>query len=204
MSSRPSSNSEHLDRLLARGRVSGPSRDRILAGVLRATHPPRRARRWVWGLPLCAGATAVLLLATPLRRDAFSPKGGTTSARIGLEVGCADGVPDRCSVGQRLVFRVEGAASGGFFAAWAERVDNAPAGDKIWYFPSRETGTVEVRHEVDAQVLRRAVILGPEQPPGRYRVHLFLLARSLTRDQILSAASGDIRAHSTVFVEVTP
>jgi hypothetical protein len=170
---------DDLDLLLARGRLGGPGREQVLRQTLDRAAP---RRRWLWVAPLtaaCAAAAALLLVVRPTEFRARGVDGGAL-----LEVTCADGARDRCRSGELLVFRVDGASTGGRLAAWAEPEGG---GARVWYFPTVEGALPQVAAQPGPQVLHEAVRIGAEQPPGSYVVHLLLLPAPLARAEIESA-----------------
>jgi hypothetical protein len=186
---------DELDLLLARGRLSGPTRERMLDAAL--PRAPRR-RRWAWwtsgAAAACAAAVAVVLL---VRGDGFRPRGAGGGGAV-LDVRCQDGARDRCATGQLLVFQVDGAKTGGALAAWAER--SGGGGERVWYFPTATGAQPTVAAQPGRQVLPEAVRLGAEQAPGAWEVHLVLLDSPVARDAIASAKP---RASRVVRMEVT-
>jgi hypothetical protein len=179
-----------LDALLARGRLSGPTRDRVLNGVLEKVQPaaPRRRVRSTALLVLPAAAAIALLvgggrLASTLsgRRDAsgtFNAKGAASDA-VHVDAACTGGPMLACPRGSRLVFRVQAGDRSGFLTAYA-----APAGggERIWYFSAESESPF-----VQSGVLERAVVIGPEHAADRYVIHALVTARSLTRAEALRA-----------------
>jgi hypothetical protein len=181
---------DELDRLLAKGHMSRPEKERLFEDVLaRATPRPRSAwdRLLASRLRFALPAVALLLLAPLLllRRssDEFHEKGAAAAAPI-IELGCADG----CRAGAVLLFRTARVTTPSRLSAFAED----GAGQRIWYFPT-ETGeqpTVDA-HEAPA-ALARGVRLGPEHHPGSYRVTVLLTPASEpvpSRDQLLARRS---------------
>lgn len=184
---------DRLETLLARGRLSGAERERILGDALAAAGaaPAWWRRRALWLLaPTLAAATAVALV---VRLDGgFRARGA--AAAVHLEVGCRDGA---CRPGGLLLFRVEGAAAGGFLSAYAEP---ERGGERLWYFPLEDGTAPEVAAQPAPQILRLGVPIGREHPPGRYRVHLVL-----SRDRPAPRAAGaDVIATRTASLEVLP
>lgn len=187
-----------IDRLLARGRLSGGARERILARALAASAPRRRSwRRW---LTIAVPATAALLLVVLWPRAAFTPKGAP--AGVFFDVTCADGSGHACARGATLLFHLGGVVRPSSLAAWAEPDGG---GERIWYFPAgNDDAAVAVPAGALLQTLGRGVRIGPEHAPGRYTVHLVLSQRPLTRAEALAARAGDIVATATVPLEVLP
>jgi hypothetical protein len=198
---------DRLDELLSGGRLGGAERERILERALDASAPlpwwRRRAVTWlVRGTAMAtAAALALFFFVPPRTHDDFRARGGAGDGAPLLLVGCEDGQSARCGYGQKLVFSVDGASEPGFVAAWAEP---AGGGERVWYFPGDDGSSPEARGDGARQLLSRAVRLGPEQPPGRYRVHLVLSRRPLSRLEALAAGGADVVATSQVTLEVTP
>jgi hypothetical protein len=204
---------DEIDRLLARGRLGAPSRERVLARVLEAAEPrPSRGRFWA-GLMAFASAAALAAAIVLVHRrpdalpgDAFTAKGagGVASARV--EVSCLETGTARCALGQTLVFQVEDAPQASLLAAYAEREGSA---ERIWYFPSKnDPSLVPVRANAGSEVLPRGARLGPEHVPGRYVVTTILVKHEMTADALLAAlaraGAGDILGRWTTPLEVTP
>ncbi|MDB4967299.1 MAG: hypothetical protein JWN44_2988 [Myxococcales bacterium] len=186
---------EEINRLLARGRTSGPERERILDRALGNTAKRRGGlTRW---LAVALPATAVVLLFFLWPRSAFTPKG--PPATTFLDVSCGDGAGATCRVGGTLLFHVGGATLGGALMAWA---DPANGGERIWYLPTGDGTAAAVSAAGSLQTLSRGVRLGPEHAPGRYVVHLVLARRALSRVEAVAPPAGDLLASSTVTVQV--
>jgi hypothetical protein len=100
-----------------------------------------------------------------------------------------------------LLFRVGGAAAGGFLAAWAVPEDG---GERIWYFPTLDGEAPSVAPRAETQTLGRGVRLGTEQPPGRYHVHLLLSRRALGRAEALAPANDAVLVEADLTLTVTP
>ncbi len=211
---------EELDRLLARGRMGAPGRERVLGKVLEAA-APRRSRLASWAGVLAfvsAGAVAAtfLLVHGRVQPDgSFTSKGGTAGASPRVEASCIDGDPARCAIGSTLVFRAENCEAGGYLAAYAERAGSSgdtpkPPGstDRIWYFPSKNDPTLpSIAPRAELQVLARGARIGSEHAPGPYVVTTILLAHPLTREQITEiagATSPELSRRWTTPIEVTP
>jgi hypothetical protein len=194
---------DDLDHLLARGKLSGAIRDRIVEGVLRKQASPPWWRRWalVWWLPPVTAA--VVLFAVVPRNGGFSARGSGSAGATSplLEVSCRDGEPARCPQGSALVFRISGAEHGGYLAVYAEPI--GAAGERVWYFPESDGSSPEVEAQVEPQILSRAVRLGGAQPPGTYEVHLVLGSQPLDREEALFGHGLHVIAANRVQLEVT-
>ena len=176
------SRDDKLDALLAEGRLGGPRRDQILAGALAAAGVKRH--RWrnlgVWVASLAATAAALILFARPA---SFRARG---SGGAVLELACLDGELGACRPGAKLMFRVA-SPEAGFLSAWAEPINRGP---RVWYFPGPDGLAPRVEPSVELRAMSVGVVLGPEQPIGRYRVHLLLSRRTLTREECLAPPPG--------------
>ncbi len=191
---------DDLDELLARGGLSGPARERTLEAVLEVARG-ERSRFWrrlfYFATPAVATvAVGVMLLVRPAA-PGFTPKGNPGAPL--LEVACKQSAGPRCPRGGTLLFRVAGATAGGFLSAYAEPASGP--GERVWYLPAGgEAAAVQATEA--PQLLRLGARLGPEQPPGAYKVHLVLSKTPLDRAGAL-APEGAL-ATATWDLEVTP
>jgi hypothetical protein len=187
---------QELDRLLARGRLGGPGRDRVLEGVLQQqarAERRTRARFLAWGtgvMALAAAASGVVVVVAPRARpvdDGIRPKSAVSgvAAPAWLDLACSGGTLEACPRGATLLFGVAGAARAGFLAAYAEPEAGSGARERIWYF-SAESETPAVAASGDGVGLApRGIRVGPEHAPGGYVVHVFLCAQPLGREALL-------------------
>ncbi len=168
-----------MDRLLARGRLSQPEKERMLAAALPAAGASRPRRRWLWlGAAAPALAAAGLVLMVWPRGDGFRAKG--TGGGPAVTASCAGG----CAVGRTLVYRVEGARELLYLAAYS--VDGA--GTRTWHFPSGSGELPRVTPAAGAPVLLpRGIRLGT---PGGQTLHWLLLRKPLSREAILATPDG--------------
>jgi hypothetical protein len=151
-----------------------------------------------WGMPL-ATVAAALVLYFGARPTTFRARGrGATVLEPVLEMVCRD---RGCPSGSTVMFRASGVTRAGFLSAWATP---EYGGQRIWYFPtdSGESPPVEARE--GPQLLNRGVRLGAEQPPGRYRVHLVLSLRPLTRAELSSPPKDALLAEDEGTLELSP
>jgi hypothetical protein len=200
---------DELDRLLARGRMGAPARERVLGRVLEKAAPKKsRMASWagVFAFVSAGAVAAALLLMQGHPEGTFTSKGGTAAATARVEASCIDGDPGRCPMGSTLVFRAEECAEackgGGYLAAFAERPGST---ERIWYFPSSNDPSLPpVAAQAEPQVLARGARIGPEHTPGPYVVTMILLRRPLTREQIADAKGADEVRRWTTPMEVTP
>ena len=130
-----SSRRERLDRLLARGRLAGSARERILEGALRevGAAAPWYTRRFVlWSASVPALAGGALVVALTMRRGPaeMRAKGSASGATVSLE--CTRGADDVCSRQGVLLFRVEALAGRAYIAAYAQPLGG---GERTWFFP---------------------------------------------------------------------
>jgi hypothetical protein len=197
---------DDLDALLAGGRLSGPARDRIFdkvaAEVAQESRP--RARRRVWTVAMvAAGAAAVLIVAPRLMTtrtpDGFRAKGGAPGLQ--LDVACTGGTLGACPQGATLTFGAAGAPGSGVLSAYAEPLE--PGHERIWYFSAEGESPLLTVGDGTA-VARRAIRVGNEHAPGRYRVHVFLTPTPVSRTVLLAGGPPDALARLTVDLQVAP
>jgi hypothetical protein len=139
-----------LDRLLARGGLGGARRERVLDRLLADRRRARRRRRWLLVAPPLLAAAAALVLYLRPAGDGFHSRGDGGGPLV--DVGCRDGAADRCPSGGTLVFRVDGAARGGYLVAWAEQAPGA------WDIHARVVERAEGGDDVSAPIIRRLVV----------------------------------------------
>lgn len=202
---------DKLDELLARGHLGGPQYDAVLDRVLARTEtrePRRAAGRWLrWalvpGVAIASGFAAWLLVARPATVP-FTAKGTTTTTANGaLQIGCVPSGNHVCRAGSTLMFTVNSALASGFLGAYGERVGDSSQG-RIWYFPSASGTTPTVPRGAGTVVLPDGIRIGPEHPPGRYRVTVWIAARPLGRAEVDGAGRGEIRSRAVLDLEVVP
>jgi hypothetical protein len=198
---------ESLHSLLARGRLSGAQRDRILDRVLDEHATPRPAsRRWVVvaagvALPAAAAVALAIGLGEPSGGDDGSsplvPKGAPSGAVLGAS--CRNRPPGECRPGDRLIFSVDGADAGGSFAAYAE----CGSRERIWYFPSAGGAAPSVPARGGLHVVEQVVRIGEEHGTGPCKVQLFLLDGPEDRAALLSG-TAHVTAKATISLMITP
>jgi hypothetical protein len=179
---------DRLDQLLARGRLPGSARERVLEAALREANVTRPwyARRLfvLTASPALAGAAlaAVVLTVRAPASDMRSKGALAGGPRVTLE--CTRGDPGVCSREGMLLFRVEGARERAYVAAYAEP---RGGGERIWFFPSGPDGREPVvEPSVDPQVMRQGVKVG-SIPEGSYDVRVVMGTRPVSRDEALAA-----------------
>jgi hypothetical protein len=202
----PDLDDDSLHALLARGRLSGARRDRILERVVSETSGNRRGWRRaavLGGVLLPVAAVIAVAIGTPWkarRGEADSgwlvPKGEPAGAMPGAR--CPDREPGQCRIGDRLIFEVDGATKGGFFAGYAD----CASGERVWYFPAKGQEAPALPAAAGHSVLRQAARIGEEHGVGRCLLHLFVLEHPVDRETL---ASGKVSgAASRVFpIDIT-
>ena len=188
-----------LDLLLARGKMSGAARERVLENVLRGARP-RGLRVVVWapGLAMIAAAAAIIVWVRPAD-DGFRSKGSTGGAAVGLDVVCLEGP---CRERGTLVFRVDDVPESAHLAAYATREGDPSM--RIWYFPEADGWEPTLAAQPGSQVVPRAITLGPEHKPGRYVVRVVVGRHPLTREAALNDANPEVIARATRAFEIVP
>jgi hypothetical protein len=196
---------DRLDQLLSRGRLGGPTAERVLDGALRQAGivpPPWYRRRAVlFGSPVlvCAAAAAFVLIGRPAP-DTMRSKGGSPGDSAVVSVECGGRAPGTCGREDLILFRVEAVARQGFLAAYAEP---AIGGERIWFFPQADGSAPVVAAGTGPQVLREAVA-ARSMSPGHYQVHIVITGRPVSKQEILAGAGADVIAVRTTPLEVTP
>jgi hypothetical protein len=195
---------ERIEELLARGRLGGPIRERVLERALRDANIVRS--RWyarspfVWTLP-ALGTAAVAMFAVMLRPlpDAMRAKGGAGAGPV-VSVECNGADPSRCAQDDTLLFRIEGAAGQAYLAAYA---DPDTGGERIWFFPLADGTSPVILAQQEPQVLHQGVKVR-SLPSGRYQIHAVLSRRPLSKLEALSVPDGELVAARNLAIEVQP
>jgi hypothetical protein len=193
--------------LLSGGRLSGPDHDRILAEVIRRSSAgERRPRAGRWAgrigavlLPVAAVVVLVLGRHLPAERDRWlAAKGGSAGAgQAVLQAHCPGRPSGTCTIGDRLVFEMDGATEGGLLAAFAEGpMVGDSHGGRIWYFPTREGHLAPVPPGRGHTVIGEAARVGDEHAAGKYLLHLFLLRSTDRTTDRAALAAGKVHALS--------
>lgn len=185
----PPLDDDDLHSLLARGGLSGAQRDRIFEQALTAQPSQGGLRRWAATagivLPIAALLAFVITRREPSteRGHWLAPKGTEGGALIAAH--CPGRSAGECRAGDRLIFEVDGAKTGGFFAGYAE----CEGKERIWYAP-RPDGTLPVLEPNGGHsVLPQAVRIGAEHGTGLCTLRLFLLAERTDRTRLLSGGA---------------
>jgi hypothetical protein len=193
---------EDLQRLLARGRLGGPARERVLDRVLDKTAPARTHRR-AWLVPLVlalgSGVALLVLVIRPRPEDAgWGTKGGATAAAVTLEARCGEG--GACQAGSTLLFSAFGAPTPGYLEAFAQP---AAGGERIWYFSAETESPLVPASAKATQPAGRGIVIGPEHAPGPYQLHLFFSSAPLPQAVLLQGTDPRILARAIVPVVIT-
>jgi hypothetical protein len=190
--------------MLARGRLSGAQRDRILNLVLRRrASRPRRWWLWVVGALTPMTAALALIVVAALRttetrpQPAFAARGAADGPVV--EARCLSRPKGICRRGDRLVFDVDGADRAAWLAAFAE----GPSGARIWYFPGKRTPPPAVPAGGGHVVIGQAARIGDEHTVGRHRLHLLVLDQPADR-AALESGQAPVVAETVVVLEVLP
>src|SRR5581483_2694056 len=134
-----------------------------------------RSRPLVWGIAsLATGLTAILILVGATRsadRPAAWLAAKGPAAKPVLQARCPQSPPGQCRRGDSLLFEVDGATQGGWFAAYSED----PAAQRLWYFPDARGHLAQVAGRAGYSLVPMSARIGPEHAIGRHTVHLFLL-----------------------------
>lgn len=196
---------EDIDRLLARGYLSGSQYDEIEERVLGgpATSVQRvRLRRIVPAALAFAGLAAAVAF-WPRAPSEFTAKGNLAGDVGMVDVSCGRPSPHECRIGDTMIFTVNSALASGYLAAYAVRVGAAEP-ERIWYFPATDEAGPKIAPGSGTIVLPQGVRVGPEHTVGRYAVTLRLSKTPLARAAVERADRSDFVVHSLVSIEVLP
>jgi hypothetical protein len=191
----PPLDDDDLHSLLAQGGLSGAQRDRVFEEVIAAQTPARRRWRWA-GLGGALLPIAALVALWISRREPPAERGdwlvakGTGSGAT-IEARCPGRKPGECHAGDRLIFELDGAKAGGFFAGYAE----CEGKERIWYAPSADGELPALEPNPGHSVVPQAARIGTEHGVGLCTLRLFLLHERADRARLLS---GEMKADSTV------
>lgn len=194
---------DDLHSLLARGGLSGAQRDRIFDNVVGAQPSARRSLRWVGVasgvlLPLAAlVAFGISRRAPDGESEWLVPKG--TGAGATIEARCPARKAGECRHGDRLVFELDGADDGGFFAGYAD----CDGKERVWYAPSADGNLPAVPPTKGHTVLPQAARIGAEHGVGTCSLHLYLLGARVDRAR-LAAGAVEPRARGMVKIKMMP
>lgn len=195
---------EDLHSLLARGRLSGAQRDRIFENVMEAQQPAQRSRRWgviATGalLPIAALVALGISLRDPAgdRREWLVPKGDAAGPTI--EARCLGRKPGECRAGDRLMFELDGAKTGGFFAGYADCAGK----ERVWYAPGADGILPEVSPSAGHTVVARAARIGAEHGSTTCTLNLFLLGERADRARLLAGGVKPL-SRAVVSLKILP
>jgi hypothetical protein len=190
-----------LDRLLARGRLSGPRRDRIFESVERRVHPIGAVVRsrfvMIAGPLVLAAAVALVLKPAAFRRDEFASKGGPATT---VQIDCLGGTLSACPRGSKLAFRLDAGASRFYVQAYAQPDD--PGAERVWYFPTASAPAPYVDTSAEDRKLEKGIVIGPEHGAHRYRIHVVTSSMPLSREEVLRGAGPAIRSNDVANLEI--
>ena len=183
--------------------------DRVLerVGEPTAAAPRRAPGKAFWRLAFAgtgslAAVFGIWALFCRPTTDHFTARGDSRSKDAHFEVGCPSSGRAVCRTGETLMFTVNAALTSGYVGAYAERLDN-PSSAPIWYFPNSGGASPLVPPGTSTIVLPEGVRIGPEQPPGRYRVTIWTSPEPIgPREVEIARADPANRSHREL--EVVP
>ncbi len=172
------SHDDDLERLLARGNLSGATYDRIESNVMRRVLPQPRAPRaaWLWAAVLPAAAALGGLAAyrgtdgTTTDSAGFTAKGSQAPPSGGVELTCSAERP--CRIGDTLMFVVDTSVAHGYLNASAQRVQ-PPSRELIHLFPTEGGASPRIERGVGTSVVPQGLRLGNTFSPGVYRIQVW-------------------------------
>lgn len=169
---------EHLERLLARGNLSGAAYDRIESNVMRRVLPRPRAARaaWLWAAVLAALVALSGLVAyrgadwTATDSAGFTAKGSLAPLSGAVELTCSAERP--CRPGDTLMFVVDTSVAHGYLNASAQRVEPRSS-ERIHFFPTERGESPRIEPGVGTKVVSQGLRLAGAFSPGVYRVDIW-------------------------------
>lgn len=171
---------DELERLLARGHLSGATYDRIESSLMKRVLPQARRPRPAWlrfaVVPAAAALVAFALYLGRSSKDAeeaagFTAKGAGPSSLAGaVELACA--AHRGCRLGDTLVFVVDTSLAHGYLNASARRVE-PKSSELIHFFPAEDGSSPRIEAGTGTIAVPRGVRLGGALTPGVYRVDIW-------------------------------
>ncbi len=202
-------NDAELDALLARGALSGPTRERVLGGVLErvARERARPGAKLAALLMLPAAAAAALWIvgaqwaSHPKPADLGFHVRGSSPGAVRVDAVCTGGTLAACPRGSRLVFHGSPSDGPRYLAAFADPIggDAVNNAERIWYF-SAEGETPKL----GPSAVERSVVIGPEHVAGRYAIHVLVSTRPLPRAEAVRSEGEDIVGRESIELGVVP
>jgi hypothetical protein len=114
-----------------------------------------------------------------------------------VEATCSGGPVSACPIGSTLVFRFDGLPSAAYVQAYA--APSSPAeGERVWYFPTSTVPAPQLAAQSSSELLRKAVVIGPEHSASAYQITVVLSAQPLTRDDLLRAGGSQVLHRETI------
>ncbi|HEV3190385.1 MAG TPA: hypothetical protein VGY54_07800 [Polyangiaceae bacterium] len=193
-----------LDALLARGALSGPTRERVLGGVLDRVSPSQRGKSIKTAVAILFPAAAAVAIwfggVRPLAKPGASSSAfearGSASRTVRVDAACSGGPMLSCPRGSRLVFRGWPDTPPSYLAAFADPVGG---GERIWYFSVESESP-----RLGAAAVDRAVLIGPEHAVGRYVIHVIVSTRPISRTQAAASSDPAVIGSETLDLGIVP
>ena len=202
---------DEMDHLLSRGGLGGAHKERLLRGVLGRVAVPassRRRPRWLWqtvaGLSLATGVAAFALWGRPSGEtgSALRAKGAPSLAPV-VGLSCLGGSLGACPAGSRIAFWLEGGPDkqAGFITAYA---DSPAGGGRVWYLTNEAAGAAPSSPVESPRVVPKAALIGQEQPPGHYRVHVVFTRHPVGRADLSRLTTAEVVTRASFDLVVSP
>ena len=203
---------DEMDHLLSRGGPGRAHKERLLRDVLGPMGIPthsRRRPRWFWqtvaGLSLAGGVAVFALWGRPSGGGRTGParqRSAFTDAESSACPALADTL-SACPAGSRIAFWLEGGPNkeAGFITAYAD----SPAGrERVWYLSNEATGATPSSPTESPRVLPKAALIGQEQPPGHYRVHVVFTRHPVGRADLSRSTPAETVARASFDLVISP
>jgi hypothetical protein len=190
---------DELDKLLARGHLSGAQYDSVEKRVLDRVAPrPKHLLRW---LPLAAAGLVLGVATLHVTEDSsFRSKGSGPGPAV-INLGCGRELSRDCRAETTLLFTVNAALGSGHFGAYATPLD-VPDGERIWYFPDASGKAPIVGPGAGTVVLPSGIRIGSEHASGRYRVTAWLSRQPLSREELDQAPPNVFLSRESLEMQV--
>jgi len=193
-----------LDALLARGALSGPTRERVLEGVLdRVSRSQRNRSARVAAAILLPAAAAIAVwfggvrsLTKPGASSSAFEARGAAAQTVRVDAACSGGPMLACPRGSHVVFHGWPDTRPSYLAAFADPVRD---GERVWYFSFESESPRLGPGAVD-----RAVLIGPEHAVGRYVIHVVVSTRPLSRAEAVASSDAAVIGSETLDLGIVP
>jgi hypothetical protein len=89
----------------------------------------------------------------------------------------------------------------GFITAYA---DSPVGGERVWYLTNEAAAVASLNPAESPRVVPKAALIGREQPPGRYRVHVVVTRHPVGRADLSRLGAPEVVTRASFDLEVSP